>query len=430
MKQLVDRITREVLQQLSQGPSAPSASGAPCAILCAEGTADLEKLVVQAQNLGYGRITLILPKWARQFQSPSVESRLIDFVNPKEAASHLSGMETLLVSRLDGPLARKVTAMKADNLPSALILQALARNKRVEVLAGDGIPKLGIGLARQVVTAPTPGPVASVAASSPASQCHVCPNSHLCHSSCGDKVSNVKSAGAMRIGSTLGDLVPQAVAPYIDHTLLKPDATESEIRKLCEEARTHKFASVCVNPGWVSLAHELLRGSGVMVCTVIGFPLGATTAAAKACETEDAIRKGAEEIDMVINVGALKSGQYELVAEDIRAVVRAAQGTTVKVILETSLLNDEEKVIACELSKAAGAHFVKTSTGFGSGGATVHDIQLMRQTVGADMGVKASGGVRDYPTAKAMIEAGANRIGASASIAIVQGKTSSEKGKY
>jgi deoxyribose-phosphate aldolase len=213
----------------------------------------------------------------------------------------------------------------------------------------------------------------------------------------------------------------RSLAGMIDHTLLKPEATEAEIRTLCEEARKHGFYSVCVNPAHVALSAQLLAGSEVTVCTVVGFPLGATTSAVKAFETRDAIAHGAGEIDMVLNVGALKGGQLDQVEADIRAVVDAAAGTPVKVILETALLTDDEKVAACKASKAAGATFVKTSTGFSKGGATVADIRLMRATVGPEMGVKASGGVRDRETAIAMAEAGATRLGASASVAIVTG---------
>lgn len=214
------------------------------------------------------------------------------------------------------------------------------------------------------------------------------------------------------------------VAAMIDHTLLKPEATKQQIESLCQEAKKYKFASVCVNPTWVSTAKELLKGSGVMVCTVIGFPLGATTSETKAFETKNAIENGAEEVDMVINIGALKDHNDELVEKDIRAVVEAAKGKAhTKVIIETSLLTKEEKVRACELSVKAGADFVKTSTGFSTGGATAEDIALMRETVGPDVGVKASGGVRNTEDVQKMIEAGATRIGASASIAIVNGLT-------
>ncbi|WP_350299512.1 deoxyribose-phosphate aldolase [Peribacillus frigoritolerans] len=216
----------------------------------------------------------------------------------------------------------------------------------------------------------------------------------------------------------------QNVAGLIDHTLLKADATKEQIKVLCEEAREYNFASVCVNPTWVKYASELLEGSEVKVCTVIGFPLGATTPETKAFETKDAISNGAHEVDMVINIGALKDKDDELVERDIRAVVAASTGKALsKVIIETSLLTDEEKVRACELALKAGADYVKTSTGFSTGGATVEDITLMRKTVGPDIGVKASGGVRNTSDAQKVIEAGATRIGASAGVSIVKGLT-------
>ena len=216
----------------------------------------------------------------------------------------------------------------------------------------------------------------------------------------------------------------QNVAGLIDHTLLKADATKEQIKVLCEEAREYNFASVCVNPTWVKFASELLEGSEVKVCTVIGFPLGATTPETKAFETKDAISNGADEVDMVINIGALKDKDDELVERDIRAVVAASTGKALsKVIIETSLLTDEEKVRACELAVKAGTDYVKTSTGFSTGGATVEDITLMRKTVGPDIGVKASGGVRNTSDAQKVIEAGATRIGASAGVSIVKGLT-------
>ncbi|MEB3329003.1 MAG: deoxyribose-phosphate aldolase [Candidatus Sericytochromatia bacterium] len=211
------------------------------------------------------------------------------------------------------------------------------------------------------------------------------------------------------------------LAPMIDHTLLRADATEAEIRRHCGEAAEWRFASVCVNPTWVPLAVRLLEGTGVMVCTVVGFPLGATDEATKADETRHAISNGADEVDMVLNVGALKSRDLAGVQRDVAAVVQAASGRIVKVILETALLTDEEKVAACRVATEAGAHFVKTSTGFGPGGATVADVKLMRRVVGPAFGVKASGGIRDTATALEMVRAGANRLGASASVAIVKG---------
>ncbi|PIU18812.1 MAG: deoxyribose-phosphate aldolase [Elusimicrobia bacterium CG08_land_8_20_14_0_20_59_10] len=220
-----------------------------------------------------------------------------------------------------------------------------------------------------------------------------------------------------------------SIAGMIDHTLLKANATQEEIGKLCGEARKYRFASVCVNPGYVAMASGLLRGSSVMVCTVIGFPLGSTTPTVKAIEARDAIANGADEIDMVINIGALKSGNDQLVLDDIKAVRDATRGKTLKVILETSYLTKDEKVRACRMSKQAQADFVKTSTGFGSGGATPEDIALMRETVGPEMGVKASGGIKNAEVAAAMIKAGATRLGTSASIAIVSGGEAA-KGQY
>ena len=208
---------------------------------------------------------------------------------------------------------------------------------------------------------------------------------------------------------------------YIDHTLLKPDASQEQIETLIEEAKKYDFASVCVNPTWVNFAAQALKATDVKVCTVIGFPLGANTPELKAFETSDAIQNGANEVDMVINIGALKSRNFDLVERDIRAVVESAKGTLVKVIIETCLLTDDEKVKACQIAQKAGADFVKTSTGFSTGGATVADVALMRKTVGPNMGVKASGGARSYEDALAFIKAGATRIGASSGVAIMEG---------
>lgn len=214
----------------------------------------------------------------------------------------------------------------------------------------------------------------------------------------------------------------EELSSIIDHTLLKPEATEEQVRKICEEALKYKFASVCINPTQVKFTASLLKGSSVKVCTVIGFPLGASTSKVKAFEASEAINEGAQEVDMVINIGKLKEGNYSYVKEDIKAVVDAAKGKALtKVIIETCLLTDDEKVAACKLAKEAGADFVKTSTGFSKGGATPEDVKLMRDTVGSEMGVKASGGVRSYEDAVAVVKAGASRIGASASIAICEG---------
>jgi deoxyribose-phosphate aldolase len=247
-----------------------------------------------------------------------------------------------------------------------------------------------------------------------------------CHSvnadCCPNRLQGVIEAGATRVGVLAAGGAPDGVASMIDHTLLKPDATRKDIEDLCREAAQFKFATVCVNPAWVSTAARLLAGSGVGVCSVVGFPLGATTADVKAYETRRAIYDGAREIDMVINVGALKSGDLRVVEHDIEAVASTCRecGVLSKVIIEAALLTDDEKVTACTLAKAAGADYVKTSTGFGPGGATAADVALMRRVVGADMGVKAAGGVRDLEGLKAMVAAGATRVGASAGVKIVQ----------
>jgi deoxyribose-phosphate aldolase len=239
---------------------------------------------------------------------------------------------------------------------------------------------------------------------------------------CPDRLRGVLDAGATRVGVHASGGAPAGVASMIDHTLLKPDAKREEIEALCREAAQFKFATVCVNPTWVALCAELLAGSGVRVCSVVGFPLGATTADVKGYETRRAIFDGAREIDMVINVGALKSGDLRVVERDIEAVTTPCRecGALSKVIIEAALLTNEEKVTASTLAKAAGADYVKTSTGFGPGGATAADVALMRKVVGAEMGVKAAGGVRDLEGVKAMIAAGATRVGASAGVKIVK----------
>jgi deoxyribose-phosphate aldolase len=252
------------------------------------------------------------------------------------------------------------------------------------------------------------------------------PGRCVCHSvvddCCPDRLRGVLDAGATRVGLYASGGAPVGVAAMIDHTLLKPDATRASIDELCKEAAQFKFATVCVNPTWVALSARLLSGSGVGVCSVVGFPLGATTPDVKGYETQRAIFDGAREIDMVINVGALKSGDLRVVERDIESVTGPCRacGALSKVIIEAALLTDDEKITACTLAKAAGADYVKTSTGFGPGGATAADVALMRRVVGAEMGVKAAGGVRDLEGMKAMIAAGATRVGASAGVKIVQ----------
>lgn len=264
--------------------------------------------------------------------------------------------------------------------------------------------------------------VLSGRAADPDGRCPDCQGSCAAH--CADKVRGFVGTGAGRISYTGdGGRVPQDLARFIDHTLLKPEATAADIDRLCDEAAEYGFAAVCVNPAWVRRAAERLRGTGVKVASVVGFPFGATPPEIKALEARRAIRDGAREIDMVVNVGALKSGDHDLVRRDVEKVADACHeaGAVLKVIIEAALLTDEEKVVASHLARLARADFVKTSTGFGPGGATVEDILLMRETVGPEMGVKAAGGVRTAEDVREMIAAGATRIGASAGVAIVTG---------
>jgi deoxyribose-phosphate aldolase len=253
--------------------------------------------------------------------------------------------------------------------------------------------------------------------------CEPCPQIR----SCGARA--LFEEGATRL-TPIAIRTSKDLAQVIDHTMLKPDATRDDIVKACDEARRHGFATVCVNPSWVELAARLLHGSTTVPIAVVAFPSGAATTSAKVFETREAVRKGAREIDMVANIGALKGKDYRAVFEDIAAVVGAAHPLPVKVILEMGALSAEEKVIGCALAKAAGAAYVKTSTGFGAGGATAEDVALMRRVVGNDMGVKASGGIRTAADAKRMVEAGASRIGASASVAIITGHAPGPPARY
>lgn len=290
------------------------------------------------------------------------------------------------------------------------LIELIAARVKARLMAGGA----GAGYTRPAST-PTPTPRPAAYGGQELEDCDDC-------GMCEVGAKAIVDMGAVRIGSKMGvSDVPGNLAQYIDHTLLKPEATREQLKALAEEARKYKFATVCVNSVNVRLMTQYLKGSGVPVCAVVGFPLGAMNPRSKAYETKEAIRCGAGEIDMVLNIGALKSGDYALVLQDIKAVVEAAAPIGVKVILETSKLTHDEKVMGCVLSKAAGAAFVKTSTGFGGGGATAEDVALMRSIVGSEMGVKASGGVRSKEDAHAMLSAGANRLGASASVAIVTG---------
>ena len=294
----------------------------------------------------------------------------------------------------------------------------------VETIANRVAERLGV----RAMSSPTKGDVGF----DPTKPCdatdETCTGCGYCVTRKEGVVDELIKIGATRVGATSGGTKPRDdLASHIDHTLLKPDATRADLEKVCEEARKWQFATVCVNASNIPLVAKLLAGSSVKPIAVVGFPLGAMTATAKAFEAREAVRSGAREIDMVINTGALKSKDYGTVLDDICRVVAASKPWPVKVILETGGLTQDEKVIGCALSKAAGAAFVKTSTGFGPGGATVEDIELMRRIVGGNVGVKASGGVRSTQDAQKMIAAGADRIGASASVAIVTGAKSDAK---
>lgn len=281
---------------------------------------------------------------------------------------------------------------------------------------------------QDLVEAVTHEVVAALQGADPNDKCADCEGSCAAH--CSDKVRRIVGGGARRISYTGdGANVPRDLAGFVDHTLLKPDATAADIDLLCDEARDYGFAAVCINPAWVRRAADRLRGTRVRVASVVGFPFGATTPEVKALEARRAIRDGAREIDMVINIGALKSGDHGLVRRDIERVADACReaGATLKVIIEAALLTDEEKVVASYLAKEAKADFVKTSTGYASGGATIHDVLLMRETVGPEMGVKAAGGIRTAEEARDMIAAGATRIGASAGVKIVTGGKGEEE---
>lgn len=294
---------------------------------------------------------------------------------------------------------------------------------RLDALVSTVAREVQARLAQGAAPRPTPDPQ-GCSVPGQRTPCHATKDTCTNHGHClvrkPEAVDAMIASGATRVGAGPGIARPDSpLAAMIDHTLLKPEATRDELEKLCREAMQYGFATVCVNSANVGFCARMLKGSQVKAIAVVGFPLGATSTSAKAFEAREAVREGAQEIDMVINIGALKSRDLKLVFDDIQKVVEASRPHKVKVILETSKLDDQEKIIACALSKAAGAHFVKTSTGFGGGGATVDDLKLMRAVVGDDMEVKASGGIRTREDAETMRAAGADRIGASASVAIV-----------
>lgn len=422
-QRIKEKVTEEVLRQIQAegAEAAPAAAPVAAPAACtapADFKADVllvvagpvtDKVVALAQLLATsGKAAVVAPPGDARLAAVRACGPTFCEGSEETAARLVKGAGRILVPALSVGTAAKVGSLIGDCLASAVLVEAAVTGKTVTV-ARDGleVPAGANWAIRRKVeeilqTMRTFGffvtDLEAMVADLP------------------------KPAPAVKaeVAAAEGDY-DRELARMIDHTLLKPEATAEQIIKVCKEAREYGFCSVCINPGWVPLVAEQLAGSPVKVCTVIGFPLGATLTESKAFETAEAIRQGATEVDMVINVGALKSGQYDRVLRDIKAVVEAARGKALtKVIIETGLLTDAEKVKACELSKEAGADFVKTSTGFGPGGATPEDIALMRKTVGPELGVKASGGVRDYEAAMAVVKAGANRVGASASINIVK----------
>lgn len=463
IEKIAEEVTRELLSELYGGQAAQSPAVPYSRVLIVFSRSDLDLQPVLAklgQWKSRAHLQLVAPKWAQglwsnaPFEAQGLE---ISFMSPEarpgQAKALLDSVDRLAIVGANRTLLQQIGRLNRESLASALVVEALSRSKTALLLddfmleheseLGKKLSTLGVKLGRlsdlEHIFPLPPLPVSimadaiSAAGKAPSlpANCQGCELQGNCASACTDRVRSLVQSGAQRVASALGmHPVPADLAPLIDHTLLKPEATEAQVRQLCAEAKQYSFASVCVNPTWVPLSAQLLKGTPVKVCTVIGFPLGATDSKTKADETRNAIANGAQEIDMVLNVGALKSGKEKLVEEDIRAVVQAAAGNTVKVIFETSLLSDSEKVLACQLSTNAGAHFVKTSTGFGTAGATEQDVALMRRTIRPDMEVKASGSIRDRETAIKMVQAGATRIGASASIAIATGTKATGGGKY
>ena len=477
MESIVEQIAREVMVKMksdsanrgssytppptSTNPVTP-ASGTTAVMLTANFKV-IDQVIDQVNSLVPPGGKLIVSSYLYDNYGQEKIGGSVNLIHSKNIPSHraLEGVGQLVIPSFSVNTMSKAANLIADTYATRVLCHALGDGipirvtdpaileasryypagvaKKIDQLRRE-LESMGVTFGRSGMNVtPSPKCTTSTCTPAPISAPQSSYNSNLdctsdygsCVTHCAQKVQDVVKAGAQRVEKGLDAPVPSnEMARYIDHTLLKANVTKAEITKLCDEAKQYSFASVCVNPANVAQAAKLLEGSPVKVCTVIGFPLGATSTFAKAMETRDAVANGADEIDMVINVGALKSKDYELVKNDIARVVEAANGNIVKVILETSLLNDEEKVKACELSKLAGADFVKTSTGFSSGGATLEDVCLMRSTVGPHMGVKASGGVRDNETAQQMIQLGATRIGASASVAIVKNEKSSGGSGY
>lgn len=459
-KNLVEEITKQVLEKIKLSESkdihkkAAEEKCSKCgnlssaAILFLGQDEDLEMLdkIVSGMDITDRKPMLIIASEGRIWPSSVLKEKFsqVEFWETSHKENYkmfLNEFDTLIVPLFSFSVLTKISSLLDDNPEIKFIIEALNLKKNIFVIPDSlfqysplldkikdclgQINSYGIKCLNVIKTC-SKDPQWSSKCAAVMGECSSCGH---CVEFLKDKVKDVISSGADRISSTAGVGIDKELASMIDHTLLKPDATKEQVVKLCEEAKKYNFASVCINPSFVKTAYEILKGTPVKVCTVIGFPLGATTTMTKINETRDAVANGATEIDMVINVGALKARHYDIVKDDIYGVVGAAGGNIVKVILETALLTDEEKVKACEIAKEAGADFVKTSTGFGPGGATAEDIALMRKTVGKYMGVKASGGIRDFETAQKMIKAGATRIGASASVGIVKGEKS-EPGKY
>lgn len=458
-KALIEEITKQVMDKLKLSGHMESQKTVEqkvssdvdfknTAVLFTGQDEDLEFLekIVNNLNLSRNSIFLIIAGEKRIWPSSVLKDKFsrVEFWDVKEKENYklfLSEFDALIAPLFSFSMLNKIASLSDDEPAVKLILEALKEKKNIFIVPdhlfkySDLLDKIKASISNinscgikclNIIKTCSKDPKWQDKCAAVLGECSSCGR---CVEYLKDKVKDVISCGADRISASSSSGIDKELAAMIDHTLLKPDATKEQVIKLCEEARQYNFASVCINPSFVKTAYEVLRGTSVKVCTVIGFPLGATTTMTKINETRDAVANGATEIDMVINVGALKAKQYNLVKDDIAGVVEAAGGNIVKVILETALLTDEEKVKACELAKEAGADFVKTSTGFGPGGATAEDIALMRKTVGKYMGVKASGGIRDFATAQKMIKAGATRIGASASVAIVKGENAGE-GKY
>lgn len=438
IKQIVDEVTKHVLAVLETGQTyGKTGLPQPDLIILFGGhpykDEEIHSFILNFKEFPRNTLFLLDPEIEKRWKTLIPYEKILLTTSNEKIEEVYKQSRSILVPFLPFAALGKLALLIGGTLPINLVTKALQEGKTVYTFSTPPLAAKGnlmeqqiaeywkqlvnLGLKHIKSSPKTHDPCSALT-----EECNACGS---CPTKIQEAVESILNSGACRIGTTLGAQKPEKhLAKYIDHTLLKPDATTEDVNKLCAEARQFEFASVCVNPSHVALSKTLLHGSPVKVCTVIGFPLGATTTIAKVMETRDAIANGAEEIDMVINVGAVKAKKWDLVKQDIEAVREASEGYILKVILETALLTDEEKIKSSEISKEAGADFVKTSTGFGPGGATEHDVALMRQVVGEKMGVKASGGIRDYETAQKMIDAGATRIGASASVAIVQKKAS------